>query len=81
MQRVSNIKLALGESEELLKQKALKKLRIKEAEVKYFKIVKKSLDARDKRDIKWVYTVDVSDKDERTPVEYLIRKPKKFLQQ
>ena len=71
MQRVSNIKLALGESEELLKQKALKKLRIKEAEVKYFKIVKKSLDARDKRDIKWVYTVDVSDKDERTPVEYL----------
>lgn len=71
MLRASNLKLALGESEALLKRKAAKALKIKESDVKYIRIVKKSLDARDKRDIKWVYSVDVSDRDERTPAVYL----------
>ncbi len=41
-----------------------KKLR---APVAYFKILKKSLDARDKADIRWVYTVECSDKPYRAP--------------
>ena len=76
MQRISNIKLSLKEDEKCLKTKVLKGARLKEGQVKYFKIVKKSLDARDKRDIKWVYTVDVSDRDETvTPVFYKVDKP------
>ncbi len=42
-----------------------KKLR---APVKYFKILKKSLDARDKGDIKWVYTVECADEQISDPV-------------
>ncbi len=39
------------------------------APVKYFRIVKKSLDARDKSDIRWVYTVECSDREEPRPVQ------------
>ncbi len=34
---------------------------------KYFRIVKKSLDARDKGDIRWTYTVDCSPREEKIP--------------
>ena len=37
------------------------------APVKYFKILKKSLDARDKADIKWVYSVECSAPRPRRP--------------
>lgn len=61
MKRLDNVKLHIGEEESnLIKiaQKTLKK------PVKYFKILKKSLDARDKNNILWVYSIAFSDKPE-----------------
>ncbi len=59
-----------GEREEKLLYFSEKKLH---APVKHFKILKKSLDARDKRDIKWVYSVECSEKAEKA-------KPRLFTQ-
>ncbi len=51
------------------KQAALRKLCEKRlhAPVRYFRILKKSLDARDKSDIKWVYSVECSSRNEEIP--------------
>lgn len=57
MYRISQIKLALNESKELLPKKIKKKLG-NNIKIKEYKIVKESIDARDKGDIKFVYTVD-----------------------
>lgn len=56
--KISDIKLRIGEDESLLKQKALVKAGVKNAP--YFRILKKSLDARDKRDIFYTYSVEIS---------------------
>jgi len=55
--RISQIKLALGEPKELLPKKIKKKLS-NNVKIKEYKIVKESIDARDKGDIRFVYTVD-----------------------
>ena len=60
MQRVNGIKLKLGESEELLLAKVAKLNKIKPSQIKYFKIVKKAIDARDKQNLFYVYNVDFS---------------------
>ena len=57
MYRISQIKLALGEPKELLVKKIEKKLS-SNIKIKEYKIVKESIDARDKGDIRFVYTVD-----------------------
>ena len=65
MLRLTNLKLSVTEvkNEETektaLKNLILNKLRIKENELKEFKIFKKSVDARKKDNIYYVYTVDV----------------------
>ncbi len=59
-----DLSLSLGESEERLKELCEKRLR---APAKYFRILKKSLDARGKA-IKWVYSVECSDRAEQPPV-------------
>lgn len=56
--RIDNIKLNIGESEDKLLSVARKKLG---RPIKKFAIIKKSLDARDKGNIFWVYSVSVSD--------------------
>ena len=56
--KISDIKLKIGESETLVYERALKKVGVKEAP--YFRILKKSLDARDKRDIFYTYSVELS---------------------
>ncbi|MBO5223955.1 MAG: hypothetical protein J6C23_05530 [Clostridia bacterium] len=61
--KISDIKLKIGEDESLVKQKALKKAGLKSAP--YFRLLKKSLDARDKGDIFYTYSVELSD----TPFE------------
>lgn len=60
---LSNLTLAPEQSEKTLKEICAKRLR---APCLYFKILKKSLDARKKSDIRWVYTVEC-DKKERKP--------------
>ena len=52
-----NVKLPIERNESALLDVARKKLG---APVKYFKIIKKSLDARDKRNIFWLYTIAYS---------------------
>lgn len=57
IERWSGIKLPLGTSEEKLLSLAQRKLH---APLRYFRIVRKSLDARDKNKICWLYTVEYS---------------------
>ena len=58
LRTLSNVKLAITQSEKELFALAKKKLG---KEPKYFEIKKKSLDARDKNAIKYVYTIAFSD--------------------
>ena len=57
LQTLSDVKLSLGQSENTLLSIAEKKLGRKAA---YFAIKKKSLDARDKNNIKYIYTIEFS---------------------
>ena len=58
MIRVRNIKLLIEEDNESnLKKKVCKKLRINS--INSYKIVKKSIDARDKNNIYYVYELDI----------------------
>lgn len=73
MYRISQIKLALGEPKELLPKKIKKKLS-NNVKIKEYKIVKESIDARDKGDIKFVYTVDF-DVEQRQGAKKITLKP------
>ena len=55
MYRETQIKLKPGQPKELLKTKLEKKYSVN---IKEWKIVRESLDARNKKDIRLVYTVD-----------------------
>lgn len=73
MYRISQIKLALNEPKELLPKKIKKKLG-NSIKIKEYKIVKESIDARDKGDIKFVYTVDF-DVEQRQGAREIALKP------
>lgn len=60
MIRISDISVKRNESIEILKKKVLNILGVELSKIKSFKISKKSLDARRKKDIKYIYSVDVS---------------------
>ena len=57
IEKLSGIKLKLGEDERVLVEKAEAVLGVKPL---YFKILKKSLDARNKKDIYWTYSIEFS---------------------
>ncbi|MBR2336353.1 MAG: FAD-dependent oxidoreductase [Clostridia bacterium] len=59
--KIDNIKLPVGKSEEEVFAAALKRSGLKKHSVKSYRVLKKSLDARDKSDIKFVYSVEISD--------------------
>lgn len=59
---LNEIKLNIDEDIEKLKKFAAKKSGINYSDVKYFKVLKKSVDARDKSDIKFVYSVEIDNK-------------------
>lgn len=58
MYRIEQIKLGLSEPKDKIPEKISKKLGVKGLNIKEWRIVKESLDARDKSSIKWIYTVD-----------------------
>lgn len=58
--RVNNISLGLDDDISLLKKKLAKKLRLKESKLEKYKIIKESLDARKKNNIKLNYAVEVN---------------------
>ncbi|MCI8464608.1 MAG: FAD-dependent oxidoreductase [Lachnospiraceae bacterium] len=60
MIRVTGIKLAPEEGEDLLLSKICKKLRLSEKDIQTYQIIKKSIDARKKEAPFWVYQVDVT---------------------
>ena len=64
MLRIRQIKLPINHNKHDLKLKIAKKLKIKENEIINFKINKKSLDARDKKNLIYVYEIDVNLKNE-----------------
>ena len=59
IEKLSNIKLKIGESESVLYDRARRALKCEPA---YFRILKKSLDARDKNNICYVYSIEFSAK-------------------
>ncbi|WP_091542376.1 NAD(P)/FAD-dependent oxidoreductase [Alkaliphilus peptidifermentans] len=65
MIRVAEIKVSIDADEDKLKTEILRKLKIKEEELVNFWIYKKSLDARKKDQIAFVYTLDVELKKEK----------------
>ena len=69
---VRNIRLGIDEPKEKLKEKAARELGIPERGIRELKTTKRSLDARKKSDIHWLYAVAVSVRDE----EKLLRKTK-----
>ncbi len=60
MIRISDIKLPVGHSESALLKKAAAELRIREDRIREIKTVRRSLDARKKPDLYYIYTVDVA---------------------
>ena len=65
MIRIQQLKLHTGHSEAQLEEKIRKTLRIREGENFSYRIVRRSLDARKKPELFYVYTVDVSTKGEK----------------
>ena len=68
---IRNLRLAPGESEDLLPLRAAEKLKLRKEDLTSFRIVRKSLDARKKTDIHWVCSVAISVKNGE---ERLLRK-------
>ena len=67
MIRIRQIKIpVLDDNKEYLLNKIANKLRINSNEIKDYKIIKKSIDARDKNNILFVYEVDISVTNEKT---------------
>ena len=60
MIRISNIKLPLDAEGDAPLREALKKIRADRSQVKAWRVSKKSVDARDKGDVHFVFSVDVS---------------------
>lgn len=60
MIRIRDLSLAPGQRESELRRLAARQLRLPEGELQTLCIFKKSVDARKKRDIRLIYTVDVS---------------------
>ena len=79
MLRISNIKLSVTESEEKLLEIVKKSYKIKE--VKSFRISKKSIDARKKDNVFFVYSVDVKTDNDRkyTGKNAVIVEEKKYI--
>lgn len=59
MIRVKQIKLPLSHTEEDLKRKAARTLKISEKQIREYHIVKRSIDARKKSEVCYVYTLDI----------------------
>jgi len=59
MIRLANIKVPLDANTDELFDIILKKIRLKKSDIKKFRIHKKSVDARNKKDIHFVYTFDI----------------------
>lgn len=69
--KINNIILKIDEDKSILKNKIAKKLKIDILEIKNFKIIKESLDARKKNDIRFTYCIEIEHANEKKLVERL----------
>lgn len=76
--RINNLTLNIEEDILSLKKKAAIKLKISEMDFKHFKILRESIDARKKNDIKFNYTVEVSLEKEKKIINKLRDKDIRF---
>ncbi|MBH1941462.1 NAD(P)-binding protein [Mobilitalea sibirica] len=60
MIRISQLKLPIRHTQQDLEQAVSKALRLKAIQIDQINIVKKSIDARKKNDIRYIYTIDVT---------------------
>lgn len=70
---LTDVRLPLGRPEEELRRIAEKKCRMR---LPYVRILKKSLDARDKDNIRYIYSLEVSDRPQREERQPLSRLPR-----
>ena len=59
MIKITQLKLKLQHSEKELRSAILKTLKLKENNIEYYELLKRSVDARKKNDIKYIYAIDV----------------------
>ncbi len=69
MLRITGVALRPGRDEKSLSALAEKKARLRNGEIRSIQIVKKSVDARKKEDVKLVYTLDAAVEDEKSALE------------
>ncbi len=62
--RLSNIRLGIDESELALAERMARALKVRPQEILSWRILRKSLDSRDKRDLRFVYTAEVQLEDD-----------------
>ena len=71
MYRIHQIKLPVGEPKDKIPEKILKKIGGKDLFIKEWEIVKESIDARDKQNLCWVYSVDFNVASRKNPKKNL----------
>lgn len=87
MIKISNIKMSLKDNDISLKDFIIKKIKLKYNDIKSIKILKESIDARNKSDIKLIYTLVIDFFDEnkcinilkKSKLTYSIYKEKKYI--
>jgi len=79
--RLEEIKLSIKEDEKNLEWKIIKLLWIKSEDLKELKIVKKSIDSRDKRDILFIYSVDLDLKNPNIDLEKFKKHRARFVEE
>lgn len=65
--RIDNLKVPVTASLDEVISLAVKKSKQKPSQIKHYRVIKKSLDARDKSNIKYVYSVELSDRQIKDP--------------
>ncbi|HEV3340812.1 MAG TPA: hypothetical protein VG125_10665, partial [Pirellulales bacterium] len=58
--RLSNLRLSIDEPEAALADRLAAALEVRHDDIRRWRILRKSLDTRDKRDLKFVYTAEVA---------------------
>lgn len=67
--RINDVKLHINQDKSKILDKIISMIRVKDLKIKSFKIVKESIDARDKNDIFFIYTIDINVDNEKVVLE------------
>jgi uncharacterized FAD-dependent dehydrogenase len=77
--RLSNLRLHVDESEQAIPEHLARALHLKPAEIERWRILRKSLDARDKRDLAFVYSLEVATREDDQRLINRVRKSSRML--